>query len=72
MTVVASWPPPSDTIVIEIDVRRGGQYISAECQLGAHHGCPGGLRGEGGGCALLCLCGHLGCSCARHLPDGSE
>jgi hypothetical protein len=71
VTVVASWPPPSDSIVIELDVRKGGWYVSAECQLGAHHGCPGGLWDQSGARALVCLCGSAGCSCSRNLP-GTE
>ena len=54
-------------VVIEL-VFDVGQYQSAECQLGAHHACPGGVRrglDRGGIVPLLCCCTAPGCACAR-------
>ncbi|MEU2625872.1 hypothetical protein [Kitasatospora sp. NPDC007106] len=40
------WPPHRETtdVVVRFDLKLGGRYVTAECQLGAHHACPGGLR----------------------------
>lgn len=73
MTAVpASWPPPPDSVVVRFDVDRGGRYVSAECQLGAHHGCPGGIRDEARVPVLVCLCLTIGCACSRHLSGGPD
>ncbi|OKI14187.1 hypothetical protein A6A07_13630 [Streptomyces sp. CB03911] len=50
-------------IVIEFDTRKTGTYISAECQLGVHHGCPGGIRDEALARGLVCRCAAEGCAC---------
>jgi hypothetical protein len=65
MTTMASRPDASADIVIHLDTRRGGRYISAECQLDAHHGCPGGIWDEARAIVLVCLCMASGCSCSR-------
>ena len=57
--------PVDPDLTIRLDVSRGGIYISAECQLGAHHGCPGGLRGDGRERALICYCREEACACNR-------
>ncbi|WP_405359810.1 hypothetical protein OG535_13315 [Kitasatospora sp. NBC_00085] len=72
MTTVAYRPDAPDDTVIYFDTRQGGRYISAECQLGAHHGCPGGIRDEGRAVVLVCLCGDTGCACSRHLPGANR
>lgn len=55
-------------IAFTVDCRpEGGQYISVECQAGAHHGCPGGIRETGGAQALVCDCPVVGCDCCRRL-----
>jgi hypothetical protein len=55
-------------IAFTVDCRsEGGQYISVECQAGAHHGCPGGIRETGGAQALVCDCPAVGCDCRRPL-----
>lgn len=54
-------------VIIEI-VLDAGQYESAECQLGAHHACPGGVRrglDRGGIVPLLCCCTAPGCACGQ-------
>jgi hypothetical protein len=62
--------PPSlgsrEHIILEFDCRKTGTYVSAECQLDSHHGCPGGIRDEAGARALICVCSdgeHPTCSC---------
>jgi hypothetical protein len=59
------WPPHRETtgVVVEFDLRLGGRYVTAECQLGAHHACPGGLFTEGRTPDLRCRCVADGCSC---------
>lgn len=58
--------PLQPTVVVELDCReRGGVYVSTECQLGVHHGCPTGIRETGGGTALVCRCPWGGCACYR-------
>ena len=52
-------------IVIEFDTRKTGTYISAECQLGVHHGCPGGIRDEALAGVLVCRCPEEGCACSQ-------
>jgi hypothetical protein len=61
-----SWPPERD-IVIGFDLRPEGVYISAECQLGAHWGCPGGLRGDTTRADLICHCREETCACHQKL-----
>ncbi|MFI6446810.1 hypothetical protein [Kitasatospora sp. NPDC050543] len=56
----------TDRFVIEFDCRRDGQFITAECQFGAHWGCPGGIRDEAQARVLVCRCPQVGCSCNRH------
>ncbi|MFH8380622.1 hypothetical protein ACH4E7_06730 [Kitasatospora sp. NPDC018058] len=72
MTTVAPRPDAPAAIVIRLDVSRAGRYVSAECQLGAHWGCPGGLPAEAGDPPLLCMCGATDCTCSRHLPTGER
>lgn len=50
-------------LVITLDIRRSGRYVTPECQLGAHWGCPGGLFHEGGRLELPCRCKVKGCEC---------
>ncbi|MCG6498888.1 hypothetical protein [Kitasatospora sp. A2-31] len=69
---VAQRPETPPYILITLDTSRAGRYVSAECQLDAHHGCPGGLWDEAGARVLVCLCGHPGCSCARNLPGADQ
>lgn len=64
-------PDVPSGIVITLDTARAGHYVSAECQLDAHHGCPDGLRDECGARVLVCLCDPSGCPCVRNLPSGS-
>ncbi|MFD7982130.1 hypothetical protein ACFV4M_01955 [Kitasatospora indigofera] len=52
-------------IVIEFDTRKTGTYISAECQLDVHHGCPGGVRDEALAGVLVCRCTDADCGCSR-------
>lgn len=54
-------------VVLDFDYRKGGVYISAECQLGAHWGCPGGLRGDTAGGDLICHCRKEDCACHQKL-----
>lgn len=59
---------PLPWIVVEFDYSPGGAYISAECQLGAHWGCSGGLKGDpktanGGGGDWICHCKEESCPC---------
>ncbi|MFD9124373.1 hypothetical protein [Kitasatospora sp. NPDC059571] len=61
------WPPHRETTgtVVRLDLQMGGRYVTAECQLGAHHACPGGLRTE---CQvpmpdMRCRCVAEGCAC---------
>jgi hypothetical protein len=60
-----SWPPKRDIVVRLVD--EDGTYISAECRLGAHHGCPGGLRGGTGHADLICHCQKEDCECRIKL-----
>ncbi|NUP24155.1 MAG: hypothetical protein HOZ81_50485 [Streptomyces sp.] len=58
-------------LVVELDCRpaeRRGVYVSPECQLGAHHGCPGGIRETSGGTALACHCPAGTCDCYKPRP----
>lgn len=64
-------PDVPSGIVITLDTAQARRYVSAECQLGAHHGRPGGLWNECGARVLVCLCGRSGCPCVRNLPSGS-
>jgi hypothetical protein len=59
------WPPHRETVdlVVDFDLGLGGRYVTAECQLGAHHACLGGLYTEGGTPDLRCHCVADGCSC---------
>ncbi|GAA1161083.1 hypothetical protein F4556_005162 [Kitasatospora gansuensis] len=54
-------------VAFTVDCRRDGQYISVECQAGAHHGCPGGIRETAGSPALVCDCPVSTCACCRPL-----
>jgi hypothetical protein len=54
-----------ERILVQFDTRKTGTYISAECQLGAHHGCPGGIRDEALAGVLVCCCTDSDCSCSR-------
>ncbi|GAA1195096.1 hypothetical protein F4556_005225 [Kitasatospora gansuensis] len=54
-------------VAFTVDCRRDGQYISVECQAGAHHGCPGGIRETAGTPALVCDCPVITCACRRPL-----
>ncbi|OKI14228.1 hypothetical protein A6A07_13845 [Streptomyces sp. CB03911] len=56
-----------ELILIEFDTRKTGTYISAECQLGAHHGCPGGIRDEALAGVLVCRCSEEGCACGTRV-----
>ncbi|MFJ8039552.1 hypothetical protein ACIRBX_03430 [Kitasatospora sp. NPDC096147] len=59
------------SVVIELDCRpteSGGVYISPECQLGAHHGCPGGIAETRGTAALVCHCPWGQCACYQPRP----
>lgn len=63
---VIHWPPGENRpIQVTFDYSLGGRYTTAECQLGAHHACPGGLRLEGGYLDpdRRCSCVHGSCSC---------
>lgn len=66
-----SRPDVLSGIVITLDTAQAGRYVSAECQLDARHGCPGGRRDECGARVLACLCGQSGCPCVRNLTSGS-
>jgi hypothetical protein len=55
----------TERIVLSFDCRKTGDYVSAECQLGAHHGCPGGIRDEGRAMVLVCRCPEESCTCSR-------
>ncbi|GAA4981106.1 hypothetical protein [Kitasatospora paranensis] len=61
------WPPHREAIdtMVRFDLRLGGRYVTAECQLGAHHACPGGLRTETQIpiAELRCRCVADGCAC---------
>jgi hypothetical protein len=61
------WPAHRETaeVVITFDLRPGGRYVTAECQLGAHHACPGGLRTatQMPIAAYRCRCVADGCAC---------
>ncbi|MEV8099884.1 hypothetical protein [Kitasatospora sp. NPDC085879] len=68
------WPPHdmSKDVHIGFDLQLGGRYVTAECQLGAHHACPGGLRTETQIpiAELRCRCVSDGCSCTpRQEPS---
>ncbi|MFF3003242.1 hypothetical protein ACFVTF_10580 [Kitasatospora sp. NPDC057940] len=41
-----SRPDVLSGIVITLDTAQAGRYVSTECQLDAHHGCPGRRRDE--------------------------
>lgn len=56
-------PQPRESVVIHFDMSKGGVYVSAECQLGAHWGCPGGLRGGTSNGDLICHCREEDCAC---------
>lgn len=71
---VGVWPPHRETVdlVVDFDLGLGGRYVTAECQMGAHHACPGGLRTE---CQLplpayRCRCVEDGCSCKPRQAPG--
>lgn len=54
-------PPIVITLHYDVDT-----YQSAECQLGAHHACPGGARKSlerGGVVRLRCQCDAPRCAC---------
>ncbi|SOB84226.1 hypothetical protein [Streptomyces sp. 1331.2] len=72
MTTAATRPDTPAAIVVRLDVSQAGRYISAECQLGAHWGCPGGLWNEARVRELTCMCGTPECPCSRNLPGGSQ
>lgn len=58
-------------LVVELDCRpaeRGGVYVSPECQLGAHHGCPGGIRDVARTTVLVCHCPAGTCDCYKPRP----
>ncbi|WP_033822087.1 hypothetical protein [Kitasatospora sp. MBT63] len=61
------WPRGEERrdLVLPLNLRPGGPYITLECQLGAHHACPGGLRTETQTpmSEYWCRCGEDGCSC---------
>lgn len=59
------WPPHRETVdlVVTFEYDLGGRYVTPECQMGAHHACPGGLYTEGGTPDLRCRCVVDGCSC---------
>lgn len=54
-------------VAFTVDCRSEGQYISVECQTGAHHGCPGGIRDASGAQVLVCDCPVPTCDCCRPL-----
>ncbi|GAA1191491.1 hypothetical protein GCM10009664_65890 [Kitasatospora gansuensis] len=70
MSVVRVGSAFTEGVAVTFDLRRNGIYTSAECQLGAHHGCPGGLRETGGAQALVCDCPAISCDCCRPLSCG--
>jgi hypothetical protein len=55
-----------------LDLRQTGKYVTAECQLGAHWGCPGGFIHEGGKIDLRCRCTADGCECNRSRKSSIE
>ena len=61
------WPPhdKSKDLHVEFDLQLGGRYVTAECQLGAHHACPGGLRTQTQQPIpeMRCRCVAEGCGC---------
>lgn len=58
-------------IVIGLDVYSEHGYVSAECQFGAHHACPGGLRGDTTHGDWICHCALSSCDCYVKLaPQG--
>ncbi len=59
-------------IVISFDTRTSKGWVSAECQLGAHHGCPGGTRDEAYVRVLVCRCPNVDCGCSRPRPKASR
>ncbi|MFD9130178.1 hypothetical protein [Kitasatospora sp. NPDC059571] len=62
-----AWPPhrAETDLIVNLDLRLGGRYVTAECQLGAHHACPGGFRTETQLLVeeMLCQCTADGCAC---------
>ena len=55
---------PPDIVAIRLDPEK---YKSAECQYGAHHACPGGIRVglvQGGNEKLYCQCTVEECACS--------
>lgn len=67
VSVKAVRPDRADGIAVTFDFRERGVYTSAECQLGAHHGCPGGLPEVSGVAIVVCDCPMKGCDCYRPL-----
>ena len=62
------WPAQIPSVVVHL-VYDEDRYQSAECQLGAHHACPGGVRkgteGAAGIVRLLCQCSAVACTCCQ-------
>jgi hypothetical protein len=57
-----SWPPEERDLVVRIDLSKGGTFfISFECQLGAHWGCPA---------PHMCRCTDKDCPC-NQTPKAS-
>ncbi|MET9617541.1 hypothetical protein [Kitasatospora indigofera] len=59
-------------VVLDFDCRKSGTYVSAECQLDAHHGCPGGIRDEGRALILVCRCPTPECTCNKRRRPSDE
>ena len=60
-------PLPQETrdVILRASLAVGDRYVTFECQTGAHHACPGGLRTE---CQVpiaehRCRCVADGCGC---------
>ncbi|NUP17086.1 MAG: hypothetical protein HOZ81_13455 [Streptomyces sp.] len=71
MTALPRRPDTPTGIVIRFELHLGGRYVTAECQLGAHHACPGGLRDQYQQPYqdARCRCIADGCACMPKDPD---
>lgn len=54
---------PAKDLTIRLDIYQPGTFVTAECQFGAHWGCPGGIRREGDSPGIRCNCRHEECEC---------